>query len=98
MVVNNYMLVYRGKILDGYNVEEVKRNVAGLLDKELWKVEFLFSGRKCVIKHNMGLRAAMQFQGILALTGALAEVVYRPGTSHQEPHKEPTYTSQDTMH
>ncbi len=94
MAVNNYMLVYKGKILDGYTIEDVKKNMAELVGKELWKLEFLFTGKKCVIKSNMGLREAMQYQGILALSGALTEVVYR-SKEHQGPHQKTYQKAQE---
>ena len=96
MVVNNYMLIFKGKVLDGYCVEEVKKNLAGLLDKEQSMIEFLFSGRRCVIKSSRGLKAVMQYQGLLALTGALAEIECRPLT-RQEPRREASDGVQSTI-
>ncbi|MCK5639838.1 MAG: hypothetical protein KAJ19_03545 [Gammaproteobacteria bacterium] len=96
MELDNYMLVYTGKILDGYSIEDVKKNMAEMIGKEQWKLEFLFSGKSCVIKSSMGLRAAMQYQGIFALTGALTEVVYRSQASPKaciKRHQDSSYGS-----
>jgi len=65
---------FRGDIVAGQTVVEVKVRLAGLFKLEAGQVEQLFSGRPTAIRRNLDEVSAKKYQQALLKIGALAEL------------------------
>lgn len=73
--MSNYQLVFDGTISDGYQVEDVKKNLAALLKANATQIESLFSKQEVVLKKGMDYDSAMQYQKALQKAGTLCKVI-----------------------
>ena len=74
MIAEEYMLVFRGKIMEGYDTDLVVTELAKLTGKEHSVVERLFSGGCWILKTGMNLLTAKKYQSMIGLTGAVVNV------------------------
>lgn len=74
MIADEYMLVFRGKIMEGYDAGSVVNELAKLTGKEHSEVERLFSGGCWILKTGMNLLTAKKYQSMIGLTGAVVKV------------------------
>ncbi len=65
---------FRGDIVAGQAVVEVKERLAGLFKLEAAQVEQLFSGRPTAIRRNLDEASAKKYEQALLKIGALAEL------------------------
>ena len=65
---------FRGDIVAGQAVVEVKERLAGLFKLEAAQVEQLFSGRPTAIRRNLDEASAKKYEQALLKVGALAEL------------------------
>lgn len=65
---------FRGDIVAGQAVAEVKERLAGLFKLETAQVEQLFSGRPTAIRRNLDEASAGKYEQALLKIGALAEL------------------------
>ncbi len=65
-----YNLEFEGKIIPGWNVDEVKANLANLLKANEEKIGRLFSGRRLFIKKNIDHPTAVKINNVLKAAGA----------------------------
>jgi len=65
---------FRGDIVAGQSVVEVKERLAGLFKLETAQVEQLFSGRPTSIRRNLDEASARKYEQALLKIGALAEL------------------------
>lgn len=65
---------FRGDIVAGQAVAEVKERLAGLFKLEAAQVEQLFSGRPTAIRRNLDEVSARKYEQALLKIGALAEL------------------------
>ena len=73
--MSNYQLVFDGTISDGYQVEDVKKNMAGLLKANATQIERLFSKQEVILKKGMDYDSAMQYQKALQKAGTVCRVI-----------------------
>jgi hypothetical protein len=73
--MNNYKLVFDGTISDGYQVEDVKKNLAALLKAKETQIELLFSKPEVIIKKNMNYDSAMKYQKAMQKAGTVCKVM-----------------------
>jgi uncharacterized protein len=65
-----YHIEFSGKIIPGWDIDEVKVNLAKLLKANEEKLYQLFSGRRLIIKKNVDHRAAVKINDVLKAAGA----------------------------
>ncbi|PCJ38294.1 MAG: hypothetical protein COA75_00595 [Cellvibrionales bacterium] len=65
---------FRGDIVAGQSVGDVKERLAGLFKLEAAKVEQLFSGRPTAIRRNLDEAGAKKYEQALLKIGAIAEL------------------------
>lgn len=70
----SYSLIFRGDLLPGYTVADVKANFARLFKTGPEMVEKLFSGRPLAIKKGLSQAQAEQLQAKLAGVGAQTSI------------------------
>ncbi len=74
---------FRGDIVAGQAVVEVKERLAGLFKLEAAQVEQLFSGRPTAIRRNLDEASARKYEQALLKIGAVAEL--RPAKVEETP-------------
>ena len=65
---------FRGDIVAGQAVAEVKERLAGLFKLDAAQVEQLFSGRPAAIRRNLDEASAKKYEQVLLKIGAVAEL------------------------
>jgi hypothetical protein len=73
--MNNYKLVFDGTISDGYQEEDVKKNLAALLKANETQIDILFSKPEVIIKKNMDYDSAMKYQKAMQKAGTVCKVM-----------------------
>ena len=73
--MSNYQLVFDGTLSDGYQVEDVKKNLAALLKANETQIERLFSKPEVVLKKGMDYDSALQYQKALQKAGTVCKVI-----------------------
>ena len=73
--MSNYKLVFDGTISDGFQVDEVKKNLATVLKANEKQIELLFSKPEVVIKKNMEYESAMKYQRAMQKAGTICKVM-----------------------
>lgn len=73
--MEQFDLVFQGKILEGYDLAGVKRNLSAALKTTEEKVEQLFSGTQIRLKKNLPQEQAEKLQQQLAKLGAQSDLV-----------------------
>lgn len=71
----DYQLVFDGTISDGYQVEDVKKNLARLLKTNASLVERLFTKHEVVLKKGMDYDSAVRYQEVLQKAGTVCKVI-----------------------
>jgi len=67
-------VLFRGDIVAGQSVGDVKERLAGLFKLEAAKVDQLFSGRPAAIRRNLDEAGAKKYEQALLKIGAIAEL------------------------
>lgn len=75
MTSQRFNLLFRGDIVLGRNIVEVKQGLMKLFKADAAKVDGLFSGRPVVIKKNLPELEAKRYQKALLGAGAQVEIV-----------------------
>ena len=73
--MNNYKLVFDGTLSEGHQVEDVKKNLASLLEANEKQIELLFSRPEVIIKKNMDYESAVRYQKTLQKAGTVCKVM-----------------------
>lgn len=69
-----FNVVFRGDILPGHNLADVKARFAQLFKMDAAKAEGFFSGKPLVLKANCDQATAAKFKAVLEQAGAMVEV------------------------
>jgi len=69
-----YRVVFEGEILEGSQVQEVKRALAKLYNKREDQVEHYFSGKRLTVKKDVDYETAMKYVKAYERTGAVCRV------------------------
>jgi len=72
--MSSFNLVFDGTISDGYQVEDVKRNLANLFKVDAEKVDRLFLNKPVVLKKDLDHDSAVKYQKVLLKAGAVSRV------------------------
>jgi hypothetical protein len=82
-----YHIVFKGEILEGFDLMQVQSDLAHLFKKEMAQVEQLFTGRAVILKKNADVRTAESYRISMHKVGALC---------HLEPVKAEASVSEPT--
>jgi hypothetical protein len=74
MPEQDYRITYQGKVAQGRDVGEVKRNLTSLFKLSDEKVEKLFSGKAFVVAKNVDYDSAMRYKMAFETAGAVCRV------------------------
>ncbi|OZG74615.1 hypothetical protein BTA51_06375 [Hahella sp. CCB-MM4] len=69
-----YELVFSGQLIDGFDLAQVKQNVANLFKASPAQVEQMFSGRSVVLRNRLDEATANKYLAILKKNGARCEL------------------------
>lgn len=69
-----YKLVFYGRILEGFNIGEVKRGLAGVLKVDDEKIDLLFAKAPVTVKKDVDYPTASKFKEALRSAGAVCEI------------------------
>ncbi len=72
MIDGKFDVIFRGQIVKGSELNDVKNNLVSLFKSSLNAVEPLFSGADIKIKKSLDYSTAMKYQSALKQAGALA--------------------------
>ncbi len=78
MSLKTYQIVFTGEIVNGYDSNAVKRNMAELFKIDPASINQLFCGRPVVVKRNLDPKAALVYLNAFAQTGAVARMEFMP--------------------
>lgn len=73
-MTSTVQLVFRGEVLAGFQVEDVRRDMGRLLRADEAQLRSLFSGRRAVLKRGLAAQEAARYVGRLAAIGAQVHV------------------------
>ncbi len=71
---DKFSVVLSGNIADGFELSQVKGNIANVFKLPLEKVERLFTGKPVALKRGIGKAQAMKLRNVLARAGALGVI------------------------
>jgi thiol-disulfide isomerase/thioredoxin len=74
MSAQRYRVVFEGEILDGLQVEEVKRGLAALFKATEAQIERFFSGKRLAIKKDVDHETAMKYLRAFERVGAVCRM------------------------
>lgn len=80
-----YDLIFRGDIVLGHSVKDVKARLQQLFKADAAKIDALFSGRPVPLKRNMDEATAQKYQAVLTKAGAEVALVVAAGAESAAP-------------
>ncbi|MGD2184498.1 MAG: DUF4870 domain-containing protein [Desulfobacterales bacterium] len=92
MSEKKYNLEFSGQVIPGWDIDEVKANLAKLLKADEEKVYKLFSGGRFVIKKNIDRQTALKINNVLKDAGADCVIVPRHNNDPATPPPMPSQT------
>lgn len=90
-MTDKFSVVLTGKLADGFELSQVKDNIAKVFKLTPEKVERLFSGKPVALKRGVDKAQAMKLRNALARTGALGVIkadTVKPQPTAQSPSAE----------
>lgn len=84
-----YRVVFKGRILENHEIDQVKANLATALKLEASKVDRLFTGGRIIIKKNAALTDCENTVAIFQSAGAVCEIEKEKSTGSAELHDGP---------
>ena len=83
-----YCFIFRGEITAGANIDEVKKNLAGLLKADSPKINSLFSGKPVIVKKNADLETCQEIKAAFEKAGAIGAIEPQTSTESQDTQKD----------
>lgn len=75
MAADNFAIVFRGKLVEGAALAQVKANFARLFNADAARVEQMFAGQAVMIKKGLDAAGAEKYRQALEKAGALVEIL-----------------------
>ena len=69
-----YEIAFSGQIVDGADLETVKRHIASIFKADEKRLQQLFSGRRVLIKREVDAATMAKYRGAFQKAGAICEV------------------------
>ena len=83
-----FNVVFKGDLVKGATVDQVKSNLAKLFKADPAKLEHLFAGKAVIIKKGLDLAGADKYESVLRRAGAIVELLeVGAGTSEKGQRK-----------
>ena len=79
-----YNLVFDGSIMEGENIEKVKKNIAALLKIDETQIGRFFTKKPVVIKKDVGKETALKFKKAFEKAGAILTLEAVASTARPE--------------
>lgn len=74
MSEKRYRVLFDGKVAHGHDIDEVKTNLTNIFKLGEGKIEQFFTGRRVIVKRNIGYQSAMKYKMAFETAGALCAV------------------------
>ncbi len=74
-MADDYSVIFRGDIVLGKNLVEVKQKLAQLFKVDDARIERMFTGKPVPLKANIALTQAKKYQSVLTQAGIVTEIV-----------------------
>ena len=74
-----YNIIFRGKILPGHDLAQVKAKIGQLFKLDDAKVEIVFSGKPVALKKGCDVEATKKLRAVLTKVGAEIEIMTSDG-------------------
>ena len=74
MADGNYQVIFSGRLIEGADLDMVKRNVAKLFKLDDAGIEKLFCGRRLILKKQIDQVTAEKYQATMQRAGAICEI------------------------
>jgi hypothetical protein len=75
MAADDYVVIFRGTLIEGADPAAVRANLAKLFNADVARIEKMFSGQTVIIKKGLDAAGAEKYRAALAKAGALVEIV-----------------------
>ncbi len=86
-MADNYSVIFRGDIVLGKNLVEVKQKLAQLFKVDDARIERMFTGKPTPLKANIALAQAKKYQSILTQAGIVTEIIDATTATKKSPSK-----------
>ncbi len=86
---DQYTVIFKGEIISGENLEQVKERLKSSLKTDDKGVSKLFSGNPVVVRQNTDLVTAEKYKKVFAAAGAACEIRKEDPTGNQSAAKPP---------
>lgn len=70
-----FNVIFKGDLVKGASVEQVKNNLAKLFKADPAKLDHLFAGKAVIIKKGLDLAGADKYESVLRRAGAIVELM-----------------------
>lgn len=74
MSEQRYEVVFRGDVVPGQSIVDVKQRLGELFGSDPARIEAMFSGRPVVIKRDLDQKLAQRYQASMRKAGALVDI------------------------
>ena len=89
MSEKTYKLIFEGKIREGHDLSQVKKNIKALLKTSDKGIQQLFSGKPVVVKKNMDQTTSMKYNQAIKKAGGLCTIEVEGKTPESKPAPKP---------
>ncbi len=85
MSEQRYEVVFRGDVVPGQSIVDVKQRLAELFGADSARIDGMFSGRPVVIKRNLDQETAQRYQASIRKAGAVVAIRTTADTQPEPP-------------
>ena len=74
MSEERYEIAFRGQIVEGADLQQVRQNIASIFKADEQRLEQLFSGKRVLIKREVDAPTMARYRGAFEKAGAICEI------------------------
>ncbi len=94
MAAERFRVMFYGEVVEGQDVEEVKKKLARVLKMDRKHIENFFSGQPIILKRNVEYQVALEFKTRLEQAGAVCQIKPIGKAAQPSSPKKPECTQQ----